>query len=71
MPEDTNPYRLDQPELFEFRLSEEGLRGLSSALDVWSAELKGLTKLMKRIRVTWQVRECKKLVAEKERVAYA
>lgn len=71
MPEDTNPYRLDQPEIFEFRLSEEGLRGLSSALDVWSAELKGLTKLMKRIRVTWQVRECKKLVAEKERVMYA
>lgn len=57
-PKDPRPYRLHQPKEFEFRLCEEGDRGLGAALRVWSAELKGLTKLMKRIRVAWQVREC-------------
>ena len=58
MPKDTRPYRWSQPRQVEFTLSEEARCGLASALQVWSAELKGLTKMMKRIRVSWQVREC-------------
>jgi radical SAM superfamily enzyme YgiQ (UPF0313 family) len=58
MPKNTRNYRLESPREAEFRLSEEGRCGLGDALQVWTAELKGLTKLMKRIRVAWQVREC-------------
>jgi hypothetical protein len=58
MPRDPSPYKLYEPQEFEFRLSEEGARGLGGALETWGAQLKGLTKMMKRIRVIWQVREC-------------
>jgi hypothetical protein len=59
MPRGVGIYRLIEPQEFEFRLSEEGRHGLGSALQVWTTELKGLTKLMKRIRVAWQVAECR------------
>jgi radical SAM superfamily enzyme YgiQ (UPF0313 family) len=49
-------YRLSQPEQFEFALSEEGERELRSALNVWTATLKGMTKMVTRIRMAWQVR---------------
>jgi len=58
MPKNIAIYRLEEPQEMEFRLSAEGAQGLGDALQVWSADLKGLTKLMKRIRVAWQVREC-------------
>lgn len=57
-PEDPSAFMLTEPQECEFRLTEEGARGLGSALSVWGTGLKGLTKMMKRIRVIWQVREC-------------
>jgi len=64
MPKDIGVYRLEQSQEVEFKLSEEARTGLASALKVWSAELKGLTKMMKRIRVAWQVRECHVALSE-------
>ncbi|MGH9786259.1 MAG: hypothetical protein ACRD88_18990, partial [Terriglobia bacterium] len=57
-------YRLDRPSWFEFRLSEESARELAAALQVWGTELKGLSKLITRIKVSWQVRECRILEPE-------
>jgi radical SAM superfamily enzyme YgiQ (UPF0313 family) len=50
-------FRFDQPRRCEFRLREEGRQELDSALTVWTCELKGLTKLVTRIRITSQIRE--------------
>jgi hypothetical protein len=61
MPLDPSAYRLTEPEEFVFRLSDEGYHGLASALSTWSAELKGMTKMMKRIRVMWLAKQCKSL----------
>jgi len=58
MPKKVDAFRLHEARTYQFRLGDEGLEGLRSALQVWSCELKGLTKMMKRIRVAWQVREC-------------
>jgi radical SAM superfamily enzyme YgiQ (UPF0313 family) len=60
MPLDPSPYLLSEPIEFEFALDEEGYRGISSALSTWTVHLKGLTKMMKRIRVIWLVRQCKR-----------
>lgn len=60
LPHDVLKYKSEKPAEFEFSLSAEGRRGLGDALQVWSTELKGLTKMMKRIRVIWQVRECRR-----------
>lgn len=60
MPLDPSPYRLAGPTEFEFALGHEGAHGISSALMTWSAHLKGLTKLMKRIRPIWLVRQCRR-----------
>src|SRR5207245_11454634 len=51
MPRNVSAYKAAKVRELEFRLSEDGYRGLADALEVWSAELKGLTKMMKRIRV--------------------
>jgi hypothetical protein len=64
MPKDIGRYRSERSQEVEFKLSEEARTGLASALKVWSAELKGLTKMMKRIRVAWQVRECHGALSE-------
>jgi hypothetical protein len=58
LPKDTTPYKLGRPTEFEFRLTEEGARELWKAFQVWTPSLKGLTKLVSRLRVSWQVREC-------------
>ena len=60
MPMDVSPYRLYEPTEFRFALGEEGYSGLSSTLATWTAELKGLTKMMKRIRVIWLARDCRR-----------
>ena len=57
MPVDTSPYKLSDPEVFEFSLSEQGARQLTAALQVWTPTLKGLTKMVTRVRMAWQVRE--------------
>ena len=51
-------YRLDEPAVFEFKLSDESSRELEAALKVWTIELKGLTKMVTRINVAWQIRDC-------------
>jgi hypothetical protein len=56
----TNPqrYRLAERSTFQFRLNEEAAHELDAALKVWTVELKGLTKMVTRIKVAWQVRDC-------------
>ncbi|MDP3614878.1 MAG: hypothetical protein Q8R98_23810, partial [Rubrivivax sp.] len=51
-------HRLAAPQTFAFRLTEEARRELSAALSVWTLRIKGLTKMVTRINVAWQVREC-------------
>jgi hypothetical protein len=55
---DPNLYRLPEPVEFEFRLSREGRRELENSLDVWTTHIKGLSKMVTRIRIDCQVREC-------------
>jgi hypothetical protein len=59
MPLDPSPYRLAEATTFEFALTEEAFEGLSSALNTWQTHIKGLTKMMKRIRVIWLVKTCR------------
>lgn len=64
MPMDVSLYRLNEPKEFIFSLTEEAHRGLASALATWGAEIKGLTKMMKRIRVLWLARQCHPAISE-------
>ena len=57
MPSDVAQYRLPSPRRFEFSLSEEGSQEMAAALKVWTPTLKGLTKMVTRIRMAWQVRQ--------------
>jgi radical SAM superfamily enzyme YgiQ (UPF0313 family) len=56
MPVDVSRYRIDEPMRVVFRLTEEGREGLAGAFSVYTFSVKGLTKLVNRIRRTWQVR---------------
>ena len=58
-PKDTQPYRLVPAQEFEFSLTEEGAREVAAAFEVWTNEIKGLTKLVTRIRIDSLVRRCK------------
>jgi radical SAM superfamily enzyme YgiQ (UPF0313 family) len=58
MPRDPAPYRLSAPETFEFSLTADGRESLSGALKVWTPTLKGLSKMVTRIKVAWQVHQC-------------
>jgi radical SAM superfamily enzyme YgiQ (UPF0313 family) len=51
-------FRLDAPAVFDFRLSTDAKRELAAALSVWSLQIKGLSKMVTRINVDWQVRRC-------------
>jgi radical SAM superfamily enzyme YgiQ (UPF0313 family) len=64
-PQDPSAYRLEEPTEFEFRLTEEGAREMRASLRVWGEELKGLTKMVTRINVAWQVRECHQMTPER------
>jgi hypothetical protein len=64
MPRDPSPYRLAAPEPFQFALTEEGRQGLAAALEVWTTSLKGLTKMVTRIKVAWQVHQCERVRPE-------
>jgi protein involved in polysaccharide export with SLBB domain/radical SAM superfamily enzyme YgiQ (UPF0313 family) len=57
---DPTPYRLAAPEPFEFSLTQEGIESLGAALEVWTTSLKGLTKMVTRIKVAWQVHTCRR-----------
>lgn len=54
-------YRLDQPTRFGFRLTDEARRELGAALSVWTLQIKGLSKMVTRINVDWQVRRCERV----------
>jgi radical SAM superfamily enzyme YgiQ (UPF0313 family) len=56
MSPDVERFRLPEPKQFQFVLSEEGAREMKAALAVWTCSLKGLTKMVTRIRMAWQVR---------------
>ena len=60
-PKDTTSFKLSEPRQVEFKLSEESRRELDAALHVWTDHLKGLTKMVTRIRVEWQVRKAQVL----------
>lgn len=62
-PVDVRSYRLAVPQEFEFRLSDEAVDGLQSALKVWTTDLRGLTKLVTRIQFCWQQRQCERVTA--------
>jgi radical SAM superfamily enzyme YgiQ (UPF0313 family) len=57
-PHDVARYRTATPQTYVFRLTDEGIREIEAALRVWTPKLAGLTKLVTRIRVASQVREC-------------
>jgi radical SAM superfamily enzyme YgiQ (UPF0313 family) len=71
MPMDISSYKLPEPELFEFRLTEEGASELRAALKVWTVTLKGLTKMVTRIRMAWQVRQACRRHGNSEAAAMA
>jgi len=48
----------DEPAEFDFRLTAEGLRDMESAIDIYTTQVKGLSKLVTRINVDSQVRRC-------------
>jgi radical SAM superfamily enzyme YgiQ (UPF0313 family) len=58
MPKEVSLYRLAAPEKFRFELTEEGAREIAAAFKVWTFTLRGLTKLVTRIQMAWQVRKC-------------
>ena len=64
-------FRLAEPAEFEYALTEEGSRELASALRVWSISLKGLTKMVTRIRMAWQVRRAMPVGAKRALTATA
>lgn len=71
-PKDPSPYRLAGPRVFDFRVTEVGERELRKAFQVWTSDIKGLSKLVTRIQLAWQVRTCSPRVqSEKALVAVA
>lgn len=57
-PKDPSPYRLDDAEEFEFRLTPVAEDGLRSAIRVWTMRVQGLAKLVTRINLGWLARGC-------------
>jgi hypothetical protein len=57
MPATLSAYSFSSPKRFEFRLTPEAHDGLKSALEVWSTDIRGLTKLVTRIKPLWLHRE--------------
>ncbi len=55
---DPSLFRLPIPKEFEFRYTEEGAKEMEAALSTWSTQVKGLSKLVTRIKIDWQVRSC-------------
>jgi hypothetical protein len=55
---DPNDYRLPAPQRFRFALTAEGCREMRDALAVWTTHIRGLSKLVTRLRVASQVRVC-------------
>jgi radical SAM superfamily enzyme YgiQ (UPF0313 family) len=56
-PKDATTFKLSEPVRVRFELSEESKRELNAALQVYTDHVKGLTKMVTRIRVACSVRE--------------
>jgi radical SAM superfamily enzyme YgiQ (UPF0313 family) len=56
---DPNLFFTHEPLECEFRLPPEALREMESALDTWTTQIKGLSKLVTRINLDWQIRRCR------------
>jgi radical SAM superfamily enzyme YgiQ (UPF0313 family) len=56
-PKDPTPFKWREPQDVLFKLGDESSRELAAALTVWTDQLKGLNKMVTRIRVQWQVRD--------------
>jgi radical SAM superfamily enzyme YgiQ (UPF0313 family) len=61
MPADASAYLLVTPARFEFSLPPDSARDLAAAVEVWTTDLKGLSKLVTRIRPVWQERAARAL----------
>ena len=57
---DPSAYRLHEPTQFVFKLSADGEDELSKALIVWTTHIRGLSKLVTRVRTESQVRQCRR-----------
>jgi hypothetical protein len=55
---DPNDYRLPVPLGFRFALTAEGRQEMRDALAVWTTHIRGLSKLVTRLKVDSQVRVC-------------
>ncbi len=55
---DPAAFRLPAPTAFRFALTPEGARELDAALQTWTTHIKGMSKLVTRIKLDWQVRQC-------------
>jgi hypothetical protein len=58
---DPAPYRLAEPTRFVFELTDEGRAELISSLAVWTTHIRGLSKLVTRVKVEAQIRRCRPL----------
>jgi len=52
------PYKLEKPKTFLFKLSENGAKEIRDSIETWSADLQGLTRVARYIKLTSQVRQC-------------
>lgn len=66
---DPNDFRLVEPRDFQFQLTEDGRQGLEKALGVWTTHIKGLSKMVTRIKVAWQIRDCTTVESKQYAVA--
>jgi radical SAM superfamily enzyme YgiQ (UPF0313 family) len=55
---DPSRFRLPARAIHEFRLNDECRREIAKAIGVWTMDIKGLSKLVTRIKVDHQIREC-------------
>ena len=55
-PKVLSPYKLETKKTFIFELNENDANDLRYALETWSTELRGLTKMVRYLKVTSQVR---------------
>ena len=62
-PKDPKPFRLPNPTPFHFELGQPEATSLRAALETWTTELSGLTKVARRVQATWQVRKPRAQVA--------
>ena len=56
-PKDPSAFKFPHPVLVRFELNPESKRELSAALEVWTDRIRGLSKLVTRVRVECQVRK--------------